>query len=214
MVDEMKPDSSAPRPRWPFTRRQMFAQIGVAVVILVSGMGIGTGGTILSLKDRIMWHFPPRRFDDHRPDVNEIVNKWRTDYGLTDDQAQQVKGAFLASLATTRTIFEEFAQKQRAQQVKFAEEDMKTILTPEQYQKWHREFSEFKNRAERRWRPGERPGGPGGHPGGPGEHNGRRPDHGPSRGDRGFGPPPGPGPGGPEPAPGAGSLPLPPPPQE
>jgi hypothetical protein len=204
MVDEIKPDSPALRPRWPFTRRQVFAQIGVAIVILVSGMGIGTGGTILTLKDRIIWH--PRRFTDRpRPPVGNIVKMWQTEYGLTDDQARQAEEAFSRSWASMRTIFDEVGQKQQAVHAKLAE-DMKGILTPEQYQKWDQEFKE---RAEhfRGMRPGGRPGGP------PGEHDGRRPDHGPSRGDRDFGPPPGSGPGGPEPTPGAGSFP-PPPPQE
>ncbi len=201
MVDEMKSGPVVPRPRWPFTRRQIFAQIGVAALILISGMGIGTGGTILSLKDRIIWH--PRHFERRRPP--NLVKMWQTKYGLNDDQARQVGEALSKSWATTRTIFEEFAQKQRAEQAKFAE-DMKTILTPEQYQGWYREFSEFRNRAEGRGGPG---GPPGGRPGGPGEHNGGRKDHGPFRGDRDFRPPPE-GSQGPDPAQGGKDFPPPP----
>jgi len=204
MVDEMKPGLPAPRPRWPFTRRQIFAQIGVAAVILISGMGIGTGGTILALKDRIIWRRP--RFDPPRPP--NLVKMWQTEYALSEDQTRQVEETLSKSWATTRTIFGEFAQRQQAEQAKFVE-DMKTILTPEQYEKWHRAFSEFKNRAERRWRPG---GPPGGRPGGPGEHRDGRREHGPFRDGRDFRPPPD-GSRGPEPAQGEKDFPPPPVPE-
>jgi hypothetical protein len=201
MVDEMKPDPLVPRPRWPFTRRQIFAQIGIAAVILVSGMGIGTGGTILTLKNRIIWH--PRRFDPPPPPID----RWQADYGLTDEQARQAREAFTRSWAATRTIFIEFGQKQQAELAKFAE-DMKTILTPEQFQKFE---SDFKARTEHfgRQRPGWRPGG---RPGSPGEHKDGRKDRGSFRGDKGFRPPPD-GSHGPEPAPGGKDFPPPPVPE-
>jgi hypothetical protein len=185
--------------------------VAIAAVILISGMGIGTGGTILALKDRIMWH-PPRRFDPNergrRPPFEDPVKMWQTEYGLTDEQARQAREAFAASWANVGKIFAESGQKMEAEQTRFAE-SIKAIFTSDQYQKWEQDF---KARAERfrRWRPG-----PGGPPGPPGGHKDGHRDRGPFRSDRGFKPPPGheppPGeaglppspnlPGGPEPAP-------------
>jgi hypothetical protein len=184
MVDPTKPDGPAPRVRPPYSRRQIISQVGIAAVILISGIGIGTGGTILVLKDRIMWRRPDF---SPPPPPDKIVEQWQIDYGLTDDQVRQAKEAFAASWANTREIFKDSFQKQQAEQTNFAK-SIKAIFTPEQYQKWEHEFKE---RAEkfRRWRP--RPGeGPGGPPGGRKDGHRDR-DRGSFRGERGFRPPPG-----------------------
>jgi len=189
MVDETKPQGPPPRPRLPYTRQQIISQAIMAAVILVSGIGIGTGGTILTLKDRIIWH--PHRFGDNgrdrRPPDRDLAKMWQTEYGLTDDQARQAREAFAASWANTRKIFERIGQEMEAEQANFAK-SIQAIFTSEQYQKWEQDFKARAERA-RRWRPGPGggPGGPGGPPGG--HKNGRR-DHDQFRGDKGFPPPP------------------------
>jgi hypothetical protein len=185
MVDPTKPDGPAPRVRPPYSRRQIISQVGIAAVILISGMGIGTGGTILALKDRIMWRFMP--LPPPGPDVNEIVLRWRTDYTLTNEQADQAKAAFITSQSNTRRLFAESWQKQMTEQAKFVKV-MGTILTPEQFQKFKSDLDErAKHFRHQRpgWRPGWRPDGP------PRERDGNRKDRGPFRGERGFRPPPG-----------------------
>jgi hypothetical protein len=192
MVDPTKPDGAALRPRPPYSRRQIISQVGIAAVILISGMGIGTGGTILVLKDRIMWRFMP--LPPPGPDVNEIVQRWQTDYSLTDEQASQAREAFIASQSNTRKLFAESWQKQMGEQAKFVKV-MGTILKPEQFQKFKSDLDErAKHFRHQRpgWRPGWRQGGPGGPGGPPGERDGNRKDRGPFRGERrGFRPPPG-----------------------
>lgn len=176
MVDEMRPvHPVAPRPKWPFTRRQIVGQIIVAGVILASGIGIGIGGTILSLKDRIT-RFPPPGDRMRPPDANELINRWRADLGLTDEQAQQIKGMFEKRLAAAREQWVKMAEAQR-QELDELVASMKSILTPEQFAKWQDEF----NRHMGHWRP-RGPGGPGGpdhqggpnRPGGPDGHRNRR----------------------------------------
>jgi len=184
MVDEMKPiHPVVPRPRWPFTRRQIVAQIIVAAVILASGIGIGTGGTILALKDRIMWRFPPRGGPQWDP--SEDINRWRTELALSDDQAQQIRDVFTKRHAAFRQRLDEMFQVQEAERKEFVA-SMKSILTPDQFRKWEHEVKE----REKHFRPGFK--GPGG-PGGPDRRG--RPDHqgGPNgpggpdgRHDRGF----------------------------
>jgi hypothetical protein len=192
MVDPTKPDGPAPRVRPPYSRRQIISQVGIAAVILISGMGIGTGGTILVLRDRIMWRFlppPPPPFD-----VNDVVQRWKADYSLTDEQASQAREAFITSQSNTRKLFAESWQKQMAEQAKFVKV-MGTIFTPEQFQKFKSDLDErAKHFGHQRpgWRPGWRQGGPGGPGGPPGERDGNRKDRGSFRGERrGFRPPPG-----------------------
>ncbi len=198
MVDPMKPDGPAPRVRPPYSRRQIISQVTIAAVILISGMGIGTGGTVLALKDRIIWHTRSRHSNGDRPPRFNIIDRWRTEYALTDDQARQAQAAFDKSMATTHTFFVELDRKHKEEQANFAVA-MESILTPEQYQKWYHDFSEFQKQAER-WRPG----GPGGRPDGPpGGDNAGHKRRGPFRGDRGFQPPPP----GHEPPPGESGLP-------
>ncbi len=190
MVDEMKPTHPVtPRSRWPFTRRRIIAQVIVAAVILASGIGIGTGGTILSLKDRIMWRppVPPGRGGGIRgpfgPDA--IVEEWTTAYGLTDEQARQAKDTLTSQFEATRLIWLEFADRNKAEREKFIEA-MGGILTPEQFSTWE---PEFRRRTEHfdRWRPGG-PRGPRGERRGPDGPN--RPDGAHrSRGPRGMKPP-------------------------
>jgi hypothetical protein len=202
MVNQTGADSPIP-PRPRFTRRQVLMQVLIGVVILISGMGIGTGGTILVLRDRIIWRFPQP--PDRRPGPPDIVKMWQTDYGLTDDQVSQARQVLATSMATTQTFWKELQQKEQAERQKFAE-SMKDILTPEQYQKWENDFVERMKQIERRrpgWHPGWRPGSPGGRSGGrPGGRDGDHKDRGSFRGDRGFRPPPGP-----RPAPGERGLP-------
>jgi Spy/CpxP family protein refolding chaperone len=191
MVDEMKPDRPVIPHRLPPTRRQILTQIVVAAVILASGIAIGTGGTILALKDRIArFPLPPPggRFDP--PDSNRPIERWRSELNLTDEQARQIKDLFtkgvIAARERWRLIWEQ-EQKDREAFVK----SMESILTAQQFQTWEQEFRD-RERHFQRWRPG----GPDDGRGGPDGRRGRGP-----RGMRGpeFGPdhPPEPGQDGP-----------------
>ena len=181
MVDEVMPDQPAmPRRRFPFSRRQILSQIGVAAVILISGVAIGIGGTILSLKER-NWRppLPPVR------DPNALIDRWRTDLDLSDEQARQIKDAYAKRSAGLRIRMEEMRKSEQAERTAF-DTSMKSILTDEQYVKWQEMLREHMKRLRERW-----PGGPDGRRGrgGPGRPDGYRgrggPDGGRSGGPRG-----------------------------
>ena len=162
--------------RSPFSRRQLLMQVVVAVVILGSGMGIGTGGTILALKNRLVPRLrlpPPGPVDGMEP--NFLVERWRGDYSLSDKQAQQAKDTLTKQFAATRDLWEKFRQAEQSEREKFAA-SMKKILTPEQFTKWD---DDLKKRMEhfRGMRPFEGRGGGRGGPRGdrrPPDSNGRR----------------------------------------
>lgn len=163
MVESANPEHPMPsHHRPPLTRRQLVAEIGVAVVILVSGIAIGSGGAILALKDRIIPKIKllPPDFGPG-PEPNFLVERWTQDYGLSDKQAKQVKETLTEQWAGTRDLWQKFMQAEQTQRQKFAEA-MKKTLTPEQYARWE---SDLKKRFERfrGMRPFEgRPGGRGG----------------------------------------------------
>jgi hypothetical protein len=189
MVDEMKPTQPVtPRSRWPFTRRRIIAQVIVAAVILASGIGIGAGGTVLALKDRLI-RFPPRGDRPRPPDPNGPIDRWRGELGLTDEQAQQIKDMFTKQLAAARDRWLSIEKQAQIERDEFVA-SMKSILTPEQFEKWEQEFRE----RERHFR-GWRPGGPRGDrrgPDGPNRPDGHR--RGGPRSMRPPGPPPEPPP--------------------
>ncbi len=173
MVGEPKPEHPLHPHRPPLSRRQLVLQVVVATVILASGIGIGTGGTILALKNRIipgMRVMPPNpRFG---PEPNEIVTRWRGEYSLSDKQAQQAKDTLTKEFTAIAELRQKFFQAEQAERAKFAEA-MKKILTSEQYTEWDSDIKKMVEHMQRARSFDGRRGGRGG----------------PPRGDRGPGRP-------------------------
>jgi hypothetical protein len=140
MVSGGKPEHPLP-PRRPFNRRQMLLQAVVAAVILVSGIGIGAGGTILALKNRLVprLRLPPPSPPGMEP--NFLVARWTDDYGLSEKQAKQVKDTLIKQFAATRKLWEDFAAAEQNEREKFAA-SMKKTLRPEQFSKWDEDLKE------------------------------------------------------------------------
>ena len=159
-------------------RRQIYMQIAVALLIFFSGIIAGSGGTVLWVKDRIAWIRPPH------PEsmVPDIVEHFRSEFNLTEEQARQLKEVFQQAIETRRSIYDEAAQKFEEHEKTLAAK-MKRILSAEQYEQWVRDLAARKERFERFGPRGPRQGG---RPGPPGP--GPRP-FGPEKpGQRRFGP--------------------------
>jgi hypothetical protein len=191
MVDEAQTPQRAPARRPRLTPRQIVAQTIMGGLILLSGVAIGTGGTVLVLKDRIIWRLPPR--PPGRPDPNTIVDGWKAKYGLNEEQAQRVKEIFTRRFEAHRAQFAEMVEKAQAEREGFAAA-IKEVLTPEQYEAWERDFKERGERYRRMWpgRRGRRPRGPGRgeSPNQPPRFGHRRPgSQGPEGGEPPSGPP-------------------------
>ena len=80
MVGEPKPEHPLHPHRPPLSRRQLLMQVVVAGVILASGVGIGTGGTILALKNRLVTRL--RLLPPDLPDRNR-TSLWSTGKATT-----------------------------------------------------------------------------------------------------------------------------------
>ena len=169
MVDESKPVSPLGKKHLSHHRRQIYLQMVVGAIILFCGIVIGSGATLLHLKDRMIMRGP-------RPPVPDVVEDIKNRYDLTDEQAEKVEDIFKRRRETMRAIFEESRQKMEAEFQKINLE-MKEILSSEQYERWENDF-----KSRRRGPGGFGPGGPGRGGPGPGGFGPGRP------GRRGFGP--------------------------
>ena len=161
--------------RTPGRRRQICMQIAAGVLIFFSGIIVGSGGTVLWVKDRIAWILPPHG----RSMVPDIVERFKSEYNLTEEQALQVKKVFQEGMETRRSIYEEAAQKLEKHE-KTLDAKMKEILSAEQYKQWVRDFRTRKERFERfgprgPGRPGPGRPGPGPKRFGPGRPDPNRP---------------------------------------
>ncbi len=171
MVGETKPEHPPHPHRSPVSRRQLMMQFMVAGVILASGVGIGTGGTILALKGRIIPRVRVMPVDPPGPEPNFIVARWKGDYGLSDKQAQQVKDILTKQFTALREFRQKLFQTEQSEREKSAA-SMKKILTSEQYAKWDQDMKKRAEQFERMRARGPR-----------GDHKG------PPRGERGPGRP-------------------------
>ncbi len=128
--------------------KHIYLQIVVGIIILSCGIVIGSGATLLRLKDRIT---PPRP----RPPLPAIVEDIQSRYDLTPEQTEKVEEILGKGRETMRTLFEESRQKIEAEFQKISLE-MKEILSPEQYEQWENDFKS-RRRGPGRFGP---PGGP------------------------------------------------------
>lgn len=164
MVNES--ETSIPPPgkkRLSHQRKQIYLQLTVGVVILFCGIVIGSGATLLRLKDRMIMPGP-------RPPLPDIVQDIQGRYDLTQEQVEKVEDILGRGRETMHTLFEESRQKIEAEFQKISVE-MKEVLSPEQYEQWENDFR------SRRRGPG-RYGPPGGPRPRPGEFGRGRPEGG------------------------------------
>jgi hypothetical protein len=148
MVGDTKPEHPLHPRRLTLSRRQLLMQGVVAVVILGSGIGIGTGGTVLALKNRIVpsvrwWPGGPPRSEP-----NVIAARWKEDYGLSDKQEQQIRDILTKQFTSLRESRQKLFQAEQTEREKSAV-SLKKVFTPEQYAKWDQAMQDMAKQFER-----------------------------------------------------------------
>jgi hypothetical protein len=171
-----------------YRKRIIMTQAFVAIVIFLSGIIIGSTGTIVLLKNRGIWN-PPRPPKPPQGMAAEIAHEIGSQYGLTDVQIKEVEKVFEKAGQSLESVRQEFENKMKAGEQQITT-DMKSVLSPEQFTRWQHDF---KSRL-RPPQPGHGPdAGPGpelGHgPNGPGPEPGFK-SKGPGTDPREFGPNP------------------------
>jgi hypothetical protein len=176
--------------------------------LLLGGMGIGVGGTLLVRHPPPPPPFGPPGFGgtpglgDAGLRVEPLMRQMKHDLQLTNDQATQVEAALSASLDAIKALRSQTVVQLSADHEKLRDQ-LKKILTPEQFADWSMQYENARSRLMPDGPPlggplgGPRRGEMGGPPNGPGGPPGPGPWGGPL--GRFEGPPgaPGSGPGGP-----------------
>lgn len=137
----------------PNPRRRMVLQLILTLVIFLSGIVIGTGGTMEWLRKRGPFR-PPR---SPGPDPNQLVTWWAERFDLSAEQGEQIKAVLVQVDQKRRDAYRELQTQMEAG---FNEmiEGIKAAMTPEQFERWHEEFQK-RMREHRRPKEGWRRGG-------------------------------------------------------
>ena len=144
MVGESAQSNTAASIRPHRNRRKILAlQIVVAAVIFASGIVVGSGGTILLVKHRVLW------IQRHKKQASTIARNIQTRYGLSDEQTAKVEGIFSKAMEGRRTIRSEMLTKFDTERASLVSE-MKTVLSAEQFDKWHIDFQKRIERYRKR----------------------------------------------------------------
>jgi len=117
---------------------KLSVRILCGLVILISGVIIGIGTTIILVKQRVMWINVPHKDAN---EVTEIINK---KYGLTEQQTQQIS-VLLHNAFQQKNFRDAEEDKRREADAQQMIADMNTILTPEQFVRWNTDFQAMRD---------------------------------------------------------------------
>jgi hypothetical protein len=121
------------------SRKQVIIMTVCAAVILLSGIAIGVGSTILLAQNRFIRIDPPHKTAD------EITKKISAEYGLNSQQTAQVQTLLTDMFEKGKLRHDEMDAKRDADaEIMIAQ--MKLILTDEQFAKWNENFSKLREK--------------------------------------------------------------------
>lgn len=137
--DKTAQDREAGAPALAPVRQKTWPMLLAGALVLLSGIAIGVAAAMLWLKDR-----PPRHPRGHRT-PKRIAARLRSSHGLTDAQTLKVEEAFRRRLQALDAIRHEILPRVEAEHRKLRNE-MKAILTPEQFERWNTRFGALRGR--------------------------------------------------------------------
>jgi hypothetical protein len=112
-----------------------------SLIILLSGIAIGAGGTIMLIKERVIWVGGSHPHKDANDITKEITEK----YGLNPQQSTQVQG-IITNAFLKRKANNEAEDKQHEADIQAVIADMKTVLTPQQFEQWNKDFQAMRDK--------------------------------------------------------------------
>jgi hypothetical protein len=139
-------DQQAPALARPGRRRLW--NVLLALLIFVSGIGVGSGLTV-----KFMTNAFKRSFQKPDALADQISNRMKRRLDLTDEQTEQVRRILAKNMAGFRALRAEFRPRLISQLEKTLDE-LESVLTPEQSRKMRRRFRFFL----KFWVPSERAG--------------------------------------------------------
>jgi hypothetical protein len=121
------------------SKKKRWRSLLLGILILVCGMAIGTGGTVVVMK-RIILHSI-----QHPEKVPQrITDRMRGKLDLTEDQAAKVKAILTESQKKIQDLLRQI-QPEVDKEFEKAKEDVAAILKPDQAKKWRDRFDRLRN---------------------------------------------------------------------
>ncbi|MGB8225622.1 MAG: hypothetical protein WCE45_01960 [Sedimentisphaerales bacterium] len=126
-----------------YRHKQTLLRIVFAVIILASGVVIGAGGTILLVKQRVIW------ISHKHKDAADITKEISEKYGLNQQQTKQVE-QIIANAFEKKKLYDAEMDNKRDADAQTIIAEMNDVLTPGQFELWNKDFQamreKFKNR--------------------------------------------------------------------
>jgi len=126
-----------------YRHKQILLRIVSAAIILASGIIIGAGGTILLVKQRVIW------IDHKHKNADDITKEITEKYGLNQQQTKQVE-QIITKAFEKRKLYDEETDNKRDADTQIIIAEMNDVLTPAQFERWNKDFQamreKFKNR--------------------------------------------------------------------
>jgi hypothetical protein len=126
------PDAASPR-----RRRRVLVMVAFGMVILISGIAIGSGGTVIWMHHRMM-----RAFHDPDRMEAELAARIRSELDLTDEQTARVEQVLKERRKAMDKLHEEMSPKFEAERERLRTE-VAAVLNSEQARKWNEDFDKI-----------------------------------------------------------------------
>jgi hypothetical protein len=142
--DRTRTDDSPPAsPAAPPPRRRWWLRLILVLVIFVSGVLVGTGGTVLVIRNRVLTVV---RHPEQMP--QRMVNRLRWPLGLSDEQAVELEQVFERRQESLQRLRRRFQPELEAE-LDQIEAEVADVLDEEQQQRWQEYFGHIR----RTWMP-------------------------------------------------------------
>jgi len=140
MNDETRPQRPPQEaPVLPRQRQKTWLPMLLGAAILLCGIAIGAGATMLWVRARV------QRSGDEDIRVEQLAKHIQRRCGLSDEQTLRVADVFRMRLHALQEIGEEILPRVQAEHELLCDE-LRAILTPEQFEKWNRDFAVMRRR--------------------------------------------------------------------
>ncbi|HAL45568.1 MAG: hypothetical protein A2Y12_07190 [Planctomycetes bacterium GWF2_42_9] len=107
------------------------------LIILISGIIIGAGSTVMMIKHRVIF------VDKVQKEPNDIAAKIAIKYSLNEQQILEVQKIMNKAFAQRRA-FDAEQDKRRDDYAQVIISEMNSIMTPEQFAQWNKGFQEMR----------------------------------------------------------------------
>jgi hypothetical protein len=131
-----------------YRHKQILLRIISAAIILASGIIIGAGGTILLVKQRVIW--VGHKHKDAK-DAADITKEITEKYGLNQQQTNQVE-QIIAKAFEKKKLYDEETDNKRDADTQIIIAEMNDVLTPAQFELWNKDFQAMREKAKNRFK--------------------------------------------------------------